>query len=176
MRRENNGRRGSPTTGPARGCVRERECALPDSSCQSALFIQAAPAWVKHTRVNPTSRVLLAPLYMSLSPTNSTKTSPVVPSKRRRAPANQQPPQPLMDESPTASGATSGHIPKRGARACTACRKGKNRCEGEVSTLSVRADPRPAHRALWPVATAPARGQYTGPLSSLSVERSALHL
>jgi hypothetical protein len=23
-------------------------------------------------------------------------------------------------------------IPKRGARACTACRKGKNRCEGEV--------------------------------------------
>ncbi len=24
-------------------------------------------------------------------------------------------------------------IPKRGARACTACRKGKNRCEGEVS-------------------------------------------
>ena len=25
------------------------------------------------------------------------------------------------------------HIPKRGARACTACRKGKNRCEGEVS-------------------------------------------
>jgi len=24
-----------------------------------------------------------------------------------------------------------GHIPKRGARACTACRKGKNRCEGE---------------------------------------------
>lgn len=24
------------------------------------------------------------------------------------------------------------HIPKRGARACTACRKGKNRCEGEV--------------------------------------------
>lgn len=23
--------------------------------------------------------------------------------------------------------------PKRGARACTACRKGKNRCEGEVS-------------------------------------------
>jgi len=25
----------------------------------------------------------------------------------------------------------SAHIPKRGARACTACRKGKNRCEGE---------------------------------------------
>lgn len=31
---------------------------------------------------------------------------------------------------PPASSAT--HIPKRGARACTACRKGKNRCEGEA--------------------------------------------
>ncbi|KAI5120651.1 hypothetical protein M0805_007988 [Coniferiporia weirii] len=28
--------------------------------------------------------------------------------------------------------ASSVHIPKRGARACTACRKGKNRCEGEA--------------------------------------------
>ena len=28
------------------------------------------------------------------------------------------------------------HIPKRGARACTACRKGKNRCEGEVNHQS----------------------------------------
>lgn len=36
-----------------------------------------------------------------------------------------------MDES-SASGANPGHIPKRGARACTACRKGKNRCEGEA--------------------------------------------
>lgn len=30
-------------------------------------------------------------------------------------------------------------IPKRGARACTACRKGKNRCEGDVSDLSLQA-------------------------------------
>lgn len=29
----------------------------------------------------------------------------------------------------------SSHIPKRGARACTNCRKGKNRCEGEVSVF-----------------------------------------
>jgi len=27
---------------------------------------------------------------------------------------------------------SNNHIPKRGARACTACRKGKNRCEGEA--------------------------------------------
>ncbi|KAN0129203.1 hypothetical protein V8E53_012902 [Lactarius tabidus] len=67
---------------------------------------------------------------MSLSPTDSTLASPVIPSKRRRAHTHQQ--SPLMDESSTASGATPGHIPKRGARACTACRKGKNRCEGEA--------------------------------------------
>jgi hypothetical protein len=70
---------------------------------------------------------------MSLSPTDSTLASPVIPSKRRRAHTNQQ--LYLMDESSTASGAGPGHIPKRGARACTACRKGKNRCEGEVSKL-----------------------------------------
>ncbi|KAH9051405.1 hypothetical protein EDB83DRAFT_2626891 [Lactarius deliciosus] len=68
---------------------------------------------------------------MSLSPTDSTLASPVIPSKRRRAHTHQQSP-PFMDESSTASGATPGHIPKRGARACTACRKGKNRCEGEA--------------------------------------------
>ena len=93
---------------------------------------------------------------MSLSSTNSTIPSPVVPSKRRRAAANQPPLQLLMDDSPSASSATPGHIPKRGARACTACRKGKNRCEGEVSRLSARAVHRPAHRT-WPVSTAPAR-------------------
>lgn len=26
-------------------------------------------------------------------------------------------------------------LPKRGQRACTACRKGKNRCEGDVSAI-----------------------------------------
>lgn len=40
-------------------------------------------------------------------------------------------------------------IPKRGARACTACRKGKNRCEGDVSLstwLCFGGPDRPAHR------------------------------
>lgn len=45
-----------------------------------------------------------------------------------------------MSQSPSASVSNgyhnqhqpSPHIPKRGARACTACRKGKNRCEGEA--------------------------------------------
>ncbi|KAI0332321.1 hypothetical protein GY45DRAFT_1246853 [Cubamyces sp. BRFM 1775] len=32
----------------------------------------------------------------------------------------------------TAPTAPTAHIPKRGARACTNCRKGKNRCEGEA--------------------------------------------
>ncbi|KAI0268642.1 hypothetical protein BC834DRAFT_866568 [Gloeopeniophorella convolvens] len=68
---------------------------------------------------------------MSLSPTESSLASPVVPSKRRRAPPNHYSSD-LMDDSSSAPGANSGHIPKRGARACTACRKGKNRCEGEA--------------------------------------------
>ncbi|KAH7916535.1 hypothetical protein BJ138DRAFT_1074936 [Hygrophoropsis aurantiaca] len=75
---------------------------------------------------------------MSLSPTASATTSEV-PSKRRRTDSliasnngNHQ----EMTESPT-DGTQSqppqpAHIPKRGARACTACRKGKNRCEGEA--------------------------------------------
>ncbi|KAI0769452.1 hypothetical protein BD413DRAFT_85089 [Trametes elegans] len=33
---------------------------------------------------------------------------------------------------PTPGGSSPAHIPKRGARACTNCRKGKNRCEGEA--------------------------------------------
>ncbi|KIJ67756.1 hypothetical protein HYDPIDRAFT_37363 [Hydnomerulius pinastri MD-312] len=78
---------------------------------------------------------------MSLSPTATASNSSDVPSKRRRTNsiipnngANQQ----EMSHSP-AEGSThpsasqsSAHIPKRGARACTACRKGKNRCEGEA--------------------------------------------
>jgi hypothetical protein len=47
-----------------------------------------------------------------------------------------------MARSPSDSGGNHSpqqpaHVPKRGARACTACRKGKNRCEGEVSVLLV---------------------------------------
>ena len=42
-----------------------------------------------------------------------------------------------MAESPSGGSQSQQHIPKRGARACTNCRKGKNRCEGEVSSLSL---------------------------------------
>ena len=100
------------------------------------LVSELRSSWFKAaTRERHTSSTLsqgyFPPSSMSLSPTDSTLASPVIPSKRRRAHTNQQ--LYLMDESSTASGATPGHIPKRGARACTACRKGKNRCEGEVS-------------------------------------------
>lgn len=43
-----------------------------------------------------------------------------------------------------------GHIPKRGARACTACRKGKNRCEGEVRSVSMSESVHPASPASRP--------------------------
>ncbi|OCH86124.1 hypothetical protein OBBRIDRAFT_797500 [Obba rivulosa] len=77
---------------------------------------------------------------MSLSPTTSTEYEH--PGKRRRtsftvntsgsgrsdmAPSPQDPAAGHALPPPT----PQGHIPKRGARACTACRKGKNRCEGE---------------------------------------------
>lgn len=63
------------------------------------------------------------------------------------------------DGSPHNQPQPSPHIPKRGARACTACRKGKNRCEGEVRirpnwpprpsfVLTVARLPRPARRFL----------------------------
>ncbi|KAK2463284.1 hypothetical protein APHAL10511_004939 [Amanita phalloides] len=65
---------------------------------------------------------------MSLSPA---ATIPENPSKRRRtssaglgANSNEPAETPTPPQPPV-------HIPKRGARACTACRKGKNRCEGD---------------------------------------------
>ncbi|KAI0267591.1 hypothetical protein BGY98DRAFT_1023141, partial [Russula aff. rugulosa BPL654] len=63
-----------------------------------------------------------------------------------------------MVDSPSVSSADPGHIPKRGARACTACRKGKNSCEGEVMTRLYRLGP---------------KIYKTGSLSSLSVNRAA---
>ncbi|KAN0091257.1 hypothetical protein V8E55_004823 [Tylopilus felleus] len=73
---------------------------------------------------------------MSLSPTTANGSE--VPSKRRRTNSivlidNNA--QQGMTQSPAEGSApsqSSAHIPKRGARACTACRKGKNRCEGEA--------------------------------------------
>ncbi len=83
---------------------------------------------------------------MSLSPTTSTSNYDDTPSNKRRrttsfnAPANGGP-RSEMDSPPDlpsghgGSSSAAAHIPKRGARACTNCRKGKNRCEGEVRTL-----------------------------------------
>ncbi|EJD03045.1 uncharacterized protein FOMMEDRAFT_20217 [Fomitiporia mediterranea MF3/22] len=71
---------------------------------------------------------------MSLSPSDVSNTSESPLKRRRNTDGNGVP---AMDAaSPTASFASGQspqvHIPKRGARACTACRKGKNRCEGEA--------------------------------------------
>ncbi|KAG1890163.1 hypothetical protein F4604DRAFT_1709031 [Suillus subluteus] len=79
---------------------------------------------------------------MSLSPSAATSNVSDIPSKRRRTHSliaqssnnNHQD----MSQSPADTAHSSqtpqaaAHIPKRGARACTACRKGKNRCEGEA--------------------------------------------
>ncbi|KAG2366321.1 hypothetical protein BDR07DRAFT_1396730 [Suillus spraguei] len=79
---------------------------------------------------------------MSLSPSTATSNVPDIPSKRRRthsliAQSSNNDHQD-MSQSPADTAHSSQqpqaatHIPKRGARACTACRKGKNRCEGEA--------------------------------------------
>ncbi|KAK0476634.1 hypothetical protein IW261DRAFT_1339248 [Armillaria novae-zelandiae] len=60
---------------------------------------------------------------MSLSPSASVSNGSESASKRRRTSE--------IARSPQDAG-QAVHIPKRGARACTACRKGKNRCEGEA--------------------------------------------
>ncbi|KAJ7462308.1 hypothetical protein B0H11DRAFT_2311715 [Mycena galericulata] len=58
---------------------------------------------------------------MSLSPSASNSSESA--AKRRRT----------ADNPGDGTGSPqNAHIPKRGARACTACRKGKNRCEGEA--------------------------------------------
>lgn len=84
---------------------------------------------------------------MSLSPTTSTSNYDDQPSGKRRrttsftAAANgggrseMASPQDPPSGHGLPSSVPSAHIPKRGARACTNCRKGKNRCEGEVRTL-----------------------------------------
>lgn len=56
------------------------------------------------------------------------------------------------------------HVPKRGARACTACRKGKNRCEGEAPCR------RCAHNGIPCVYEKPERKNAQG-TSGASVER-----
>lgn len=73
---------------------------------------------------------------MSLSPATSVSNSSEVPAKRRRTSLSISTANGAMAQSPQDTSAgltpTAMHIPKRGARACTACRKGKNRCEGEA--------------------------------------------
>ncbi|KAJ8519957.1 hypothetical protein ONZ45_g3167 [Pleurotus djamor] len=76
---------------------------------------------------------------MSLSPsaTSNTSDSHVVHPKRRRTDSVAETHMSLSPTDTTAhhpgngNNAPAAHIPKRGARACTACRKGKNRCEGD---------------------------------------------
>ena len=88
------------------------------------------------------------PRDMSTSPTDSAYSTQASNKRRRTSELNSPsaaygaPPPMAATPSQDSSGAGQlppppqippGHIPKRGARACTACRKGKNRCEGDVS-------------------------------------------
>lgn len=109
-------------------------------------------------------------LTMSLSPTTSNDTYDPPTGKRRRTsftlttaygsgtPAQMMSPQDQAAPQQGAAATPQSHIPKRGARACTACRKGKNRCEGEVRTaclICVLCPRFPPSRCLsWPAPSA----------------------
>ena len=118
---------------------------------------------------------------MSLSPTTSNEYEPSS-AKRRRTSFTASSQRSEMAQSPQeANGSGQGlpppvapaHIPKRGARACTACRKGKNRCEGEVR-LDHLLHCRILTARLWPALSA--RPGRVGPLSTLPIERYSLCL
>jgi len=72
---------------------------------------------------------------MSLSPSTSVSNSESPHKKRRTGGSSNGIAGGQLEaegSSPQEKANTPVHIPKRGARACTACRKGKNRCEGEA--------------------------------------------
>ncbi|KAL0581880.1 hypothetical protein V5O48_000109 [Marasmius crinis-equi] len=68
---------------------------------------------------------------MSLSPSTSGNGSESA-NKRRRTGSTTDMARSPIDNMGSQLPQSAAHIPKRGARACTACRKGKNRCEGEA--------------------------------------------
>jgi len=83
---------------------------------------------------------------MSLSPTASSSNGTESVSKKRRTGGSTD--TNMNVESPAQQ--SPGHIPKRGARACTNCRRGKNRCEGEVKYPVYLSVPLFAHRGPQP--------------------------
>ena len=117
---------------------------------------------------------------MSLSPTASAISNGSdngQPNKRRRqngSDANMAahlmggpaPPQGIPQQQLSPSQPNQSHIPKRGARACTACRKGKNRCEGEASKIPLSLPP----------PRSPGRRPTAGALQTLSAQRHPLRV
>ncbi|KAJ3517210.1 hypothetical protein NLJ89_g651 [Agrocybe chaxingu] len=75
---------------------------------------------------------------MSQSPSASISNSSEAAAKKRKTAAAASPNMALTAEAGSTQ-TPSTHIPKRGARACTACRKGKNRCEGEPEKKNAQA-------------------------------------
>lgn len=122
---------------------------------------------------------------MSLSPSAATSNISDIPSKRRRTHSliaqnsNNNLDHQDMSQSPADTAHSSqqpqgaAHIPKRGARACTACRKGKNRCEGEVRLFKTRLRSSPLCSLARLSRPGPALHSL-GSLSSMSVEWNRL--
>ena len=80
---------------------------------------------------------------MSQSPDISFVNGSETTGKKRKINNNTSVPIDMSAQPESPSQGSSSHAPKRGARACTNCRRGKNRCEGEVrfSHLGYDRDP-----------------------------------
>lgn len=76
---------------------------------------------------------------MSLSPSASVSNGSETTAKRRRTSNADMSRGSVEAHNHSSNHTGSANIPKRGARACTACRKGKNRCEGEVRFVFILA-------------------------------------
>jgi hypothetical protein len=107
--------------------------ALQRATMQSAV---RSPAYSGHTAPTPT---FMQPTSAGQNPQKRRRTDSVPVNGSSVNGGPQQFVQHDMNHTPldaqldiTQAPSQSMHIPKRGARACTACRKGKNRCEGEV--------------------------------------------
>ena len=122
--------------------MRQRQAPVQRSTMQGSKW---SPAYSGHTTITPT---FMQPTSVGQNPQKRRRTDSVPINGNGLNVGPQHPQQFIQHEmSHTQMDAQHNitqvppqpaHVPKRGARACTACRKGKNRCEGEVRDHQLR--------------------------------------
>lgn len=110
---------------------------------------------------------------MSQSPDNSFFNGSETTGKKRKINTPVSIDMSTQSESP---GQHSAHVPKRGARACTNCRRGKNRCEGEVWISHHNGCPRSVLLTMARLPRPRPGPSFTASLQEVSTEWHALYL